>query len=513
MRFLDKYELLEPVSGGPVETFTARDLKTGQRLIVHLFSVPDMPLLDLNVERAVELFSRIAPAPLEPVVAGGRYEQTSHAYLITEIPAEASDLQGWITSYHANMRSTAVPEGLPNSEDKAQLKGVNLMGDFTRAFLSAATADLDIKEGAERSDGWSSRPAGPFSKEFLSGFEPAPADPGTVPKAPIVNREAVSFTAEFLVGRAPQAPPAPSPERVNFLSFQSATEPPGEASSRHSGTTSGAVRSSPEGEFTDFFSGPFANEKERGEPLALGHLDGAPSPRRQEVGEFTRIFGPGLAPSKNPDSILVESGRTPAPEPLTGKLEMLGEVQPRPELGPAPTIDPNPAWNKEINWEGGPAISSATEPQAPTPTPSIDPQKVRPHTLFSSPLVRAKGAATEVFKSPGESSQPMPSRVPGPSEYTRVISVQPAPPVPKGGVLSVSPQASPAPLALPAVAAPPIPSTAPPKVPQVQLPPITTPKLETPASPKIVAYLPLIVVMNALLLLAVALVLYFALKH
>lgn len=501
MKFLNQYELLEPVTGGTVETFTARHLSTGERLVVHLFSVAAGSLNGLNAQGALQIFMRIAPPPLGAVVAGGRYEQTSHAYLVTKLPPDPASLQDWIASYQAHERRKQGNVETHNLQ-KSQLD----MGEFTRAFLSAATADVDLKTTSRPEEGWSNRPAGPFTKEFLSGLELPSENPGPVEKAPAGDaREAFSFTAEFLVGRSPQ-PKATAPvDQWGFLSRTSAPDPAIERPGTPSPSNS-PQPGSDTGEFTRFFSGPFADQEKPGVPSELNELNDIPTPRRQEPGDFTRVFGPVVAPPKPPNPVLVEPS-LPS-DPKVKPFETLPPVQPRTETPSPQAGERTAAWDKEIDWSGASARNSRnlSVPGSNTPAQetSVDPAL----DGFRAPAeAKSKGAATEVFRSPS-ATPPSPAMPTGPSEYTRIISARPAPADSEPTPPAVSP-ATPAP-AFSLASPPPI---AAPKAPKLTPPKITAPKVEGSLPTQLASYWPLIIVMNVLLILAIALVLYFALKH
>lgn len=505
MKFLNQYELLEPVTGGTVETFTARNLSTGERLVVHLFSVPDGSLNGLNAQGALQIFMRIAPTPLGAVVAGGRYEQTSHAYLVTKLPPDPASLQDWIGSYQAHERRKQGAVETQNLQ-KSQLD----MGEFTRAFLSAATADVDLKTSSKPEEGWANRPAGPFTKEFLSGLELPPENPGKVEKAPAGDaREAFSFTAEFLVGRSPQ-PKATAPvDQWGFLSGTAVPDSPIDRPDKPSLANS-PQPGSDTGEFTRFFSGPFADKENRGAPSELNELNDIPTPRRQEPGDFTRVFGPVVVPSKAPDSVFVEPS-SPA-EPKMKPFETPRPVPPRTQTQTPPqAAERTAAWDKEIDWSG-PSARNSQSPSVP-PSNTLAREKTVNPVLdgFGTPAeAKSKGAATEVFKSPS-ATPPPPAMPTGPSEYTRIISARPAP-ADSEAMPPAPPPAAPATPAPSFSLAPPPPLAAP-KAPKLTPPKITAPKVEGSLPTQLASYWPLIIVMNVLLILAIALVLYFALKH
>jgi hypothetical protein len=106
MTFAAKYEILEAVALGAVETFVARKLATDEPVLVHIFECPAQPPNQPTVQWVLESFRMVAPDPCGLVVETGRYEATSYGYLVTRLP-EKSALQAWIQAYNIRQQAEA----------------------------------------------------------------------------------------------------------------------------------------------------------------------------------------------------------------------------------------------------------------------------------------------------------------------------------------------------------------------------------------------------------------------
>ena len=125
MKFGEKYELLESLTTGGVETFVANDKIRGHRVLVHILHCDAQKSNQPTVQWVLEAFRRVAPEPAGLVLETGRYSGTLYAYLITKLPEDTA-LQAWVRLYKAQARDTqdvpapiAVPA--PQSERKPGL--------------------------------------------------------------------------------------------------------------------------------------------------------------------------------------------------------------------------------------------------------------------------------------------------------------------------------------------------------------------------------------------------------
>ena len=628
MKFLNRYELMEPVTGGAVETFVARDIASGERVIVHMFAgsevLPDKPPL----QWALQSLRGLAPTPMGSVIEGGRYEQTSHAYLVTRFPADPVALQHWIQFYTLQSEGTqptlGTPAPIPSPKFPASAsdpeKSQPPIGEFTKAFFGSATADVDSHSSAvsdetaehkaipDPPDNWSRRPAGAFTKEFLSSFDVSGEikKPSETP-ASKQSRKPQAFTAELLMAanegrRGEERPAAAKKDGISALFAapkakpESFPEPPSvEQAPAETSDGSSPVPRPGTGEFTNFFRGPFAGQSTSGAPPDVPVAP--PLPQRKRAGEFTQLFGSGTRSIPgNEGGALLEPA---APRQSGNFTEVFGSAKPGAGVKAESPGEDHSVRNNEISWNE-PASSQATRadsrifagtgerpatfrepgvPLAGAPSPASGSTAVfaneiawdRPmpagstapgagsdrQTPGSSPAAleqpmrisgRSSSGATLAFTPPGGGSSPAPPAVPsGPSEFTRIIS-PPQPPneepkapgtpaqaaAPASSIPQVPAMPTVQPPAMPHAQAPQMPHLQTPQAPHIQLPHIQAPQMpmhvplpamQPPQAPQApqppqasggaqnFPYWPLIIVMNVLLILAVALILYFALKH
>jgi hypothetical protein len=394
-------------------------------------------------------------------------------------------------------------------------------GSFTREFLGISN------EKAEPIGRQSSpvlpTPAqsgpGAFTQEFMAVSPPAPKNAGS--------------TGVQATPKATAAPPATSFENI----FGGPTPQP--SSSPLSGSTGNfggeaETQKGGAGEFTSFFRDPFEHPGEPSKSIPMPDVASSPAPQKQ-VGDFTRMFGPGD----------VERAQNPTPPPLQeveaapgSFTKLFGEisgpgraVQPEPGgLGTNPSsrpsfLDPVPAPPVPVAadpFHGGMSLTPVAPPLDPffSRTPAAAPPVANP------PIMNRAGAieATNIFKGPGGDAPPVETAPSGPSDFTMFISrsqlnASMAPPPPGAPVVNLGGGAPP-PLAAPAVPAPPPFQFAPPPVPAVpamKIPPApAVPAMAAalpPVAPKAPSFWPLVVVFTVLLAIAALLVMYFVLKH
>ena len=575
MKFLDKYELIEQLTSGAVGTFMARDLASGERVLVHIFSGFDRKADQTPLQWALQSFRSLAPPPLGDVIDGGGYLQAPGAFLITKFP-NPNNLPGWVRLYNSQSEKTQEFHAPIQGASTREVKSAHVSppvaplepsggtkSQFSRVFRGVAAKQgapepvspgsgpetVSPKPGPEPAAAtqsapspWSRRVAGPFTKEFLAaldeerGGKPIPGTSSLPQEVP----PASSFTAQFLMPRADIEAARPAPKEAGLLG----TNPFGSDAPQlgkmalgvpavvpgEEGSPRAPATEEKQGEFTQYFVGPF-----QGAPAAVTpNLPQRTYARPDESSEFRKVFGTGASQKlgKPQESPPREAGRPPAAEnevnsppgrnfdhlfdTLTEKrVEEPGvkaEETAWPSAGKAPVRRPEPAI-----WTGLSPIGLS-----PLDRPEMD----------ASLEATSPAGATRVFTPRSASPAPLPAPE-GPSDFTRIISPPRAPnppaPGPQGG--SGSPAGS-APVMMsfpPLPPAPPlhVPAVPPPDPfhpPNAQLPNLKAPPAPTltplpPASPKLpqvppaqVSYWPLILALNVLLIAAVALILYFALK-
>jgi hypothetical protein len=570
MKFANKYELFEAVTSGRVETFFARDLASGERVLLHIFEAPEQKPDQPTVLWVVESFRSMAPSPPGLVVEAGRYSGTTYAYLVTKLPDNAA-LQQWTQSYESCVKDTeeiaipapgatvgnpaasrdlSQPSERPTEESPAL--STKPPGDFTAAFSGSAPRATPPSETStpreanldginlEPEQAVPRREPGDFTKQFFSGSSGAPQKLATQPPAKLAgeasvppNREVPRIKPENPEAAKAEGPEPPrqapsggltvnstkgvSPDSGGFTAlFRSSFKPETMAPSANIGAPRKPEKGNA-GDFTDFFRGPFDGERPAETPNIPSKV--MDTPQRNAPGEFTRVFGSGkdspFAPTPPLQSPVGDRDTRGENEPGFTQLFPL----PNQSAAPPSTNAPARTWEPRApKSEVSPSIEPAWTPAASLPpkapvTPSIEsiPSKPTVSSTLRETEPPLPAGATHVFSAPGGrlASSPASSHS-GPSEYTRIISggMRSAAEESKLAGASQTPAGGPPGFKLP-------PAPAAPPVPKIAAPP--PPKLSPPAAPAApkpkAAYLPLIIILNVLLFVAILLIMYFAMKH
>ena len=484
MKFGEKYELLESLTTGGVETFVANDKIRGHRVLVHILHCDAQKSNQPTVQWVLEAFRRVAPEPAGLVLETGRYSGTLYAYLITKLPEDTA-LQAWVRLYKAQARDTQeVPAPLAVPAPQSDAPTADVTSNEPLQAPGAMTQPF-------RDFGSHAKPGGPSTPSK----EPDRPSPSLAKTVPNIGSPANSFSSTFTARNFPSETNAPTP------------------------------KDSPRaGEFTSFFQGPFRAEG----PSEIPAVSAPPmdSPRKT-VGDFTAMFNspfteepspaPGLAGNEpagtgftgwfNSPEVASRTSGTAVP-PSSSKLPP--PLSDESSLFPAPTKDPFVPPQPASYIPPAPPIF----PVPPLPTPTLEKHPVKP------PIASPSSGATYAFSRPASEVPPsQPETASGPSAYTRIISVKP-PAGPSGAQKEASPRIPAAPAfpvaSLPSFPAPPVPPTfpmpPPPAIPKIAAPPAPKPpKAALPEPPA--SYWPLILTLTVLFFIAVLLVLYFVLKH
>jgi len=538
LKFTDKYELLESLTTGAVETFVANDKVRGERVLVHIVeSAAPRQAGQSTLEWVLESFRRVAPDPSGPVLETGKYLEAKYVYLVTR-PADEAALHSWVRRYEIQgldtqetrthpqaIESSAPPVAPPPviETERAPVSVTQLLRDFDSQIKPAkpeptlpAGALPNVRLGADQSGLHSAAPWEPDRSEA-----PAPAKP----QAQHVAEAPDSFAREAKDAGFPSA------------------------SFRTPSAASGVRDTSKTGEFSSFFRGPFRGDGTSEIPA----LSSEPiEPPRKTVGEFTAVFGSAGSRPEPAASSLEESGNSQAPSTFTGMFRDMEapsrSVNAPPGMVTQAPLEPLPLPQAKESTPG-PMYVAPPPPVAP-PKPAVLPPLPNP-SLSSQRLPAARrgslpgDGATGVFSPPAANGPApvQPAEPAGPSPYTQVISRDPsmtADAAAEAKAKSAAPAATgrfaaptmPRPPAMmppqmphAAVIPPPMPHPvmmpAPmPHVPQVRIP--SPPMMPPPAAPKMprtdapappVSMMPLAIILTALFFLAVLLVLYFVLKH
>ena len=532
MKFAEKYELLESLTTGAVETFFANDRVRGERVLVHILRCDPRKPNQPTVQWVLEAFRRLAPEPTGLVLEAGPYSGTSYAYLVTKLP-DGGALRAWVQQYEARPRDTQeipapVPKPAPDiaapPADITPKQSAPAPGPVTQLLRSF---ELPPKPGAPSAPTkQTAPPAQPPSPQPPPSHASTPQPPpnvypvvdhsllqtAAIPAAPIpatADRDPVIARHSVPPRTEPAASPLVNPIRPNLSTRNFPTEaitPPVIAS---------PVMDKPKpGEFTSVFQGPFHGD-------APSDIPALPSqkmePPRKTVGDFTAMFGAVKPQKEEPLPASGVAGNESAGTGFTGFFNAdvasrnSSTSAPTPPILPAPQVFPIP--------QAFP--TPQVFPAPPSPNPPMPPSPVVSSAQHSD-------GATGAFSSPVSKPAPAPPPVPsGPSAYTQIISLKnAAPPADPADAEEMTPADSAEPGAFPALPKapkmPPLPKPPAPKMPAAKMPAPKIPKIAIPPSakppkegalPPPVSYWPLILTLTVLFFIAVLLVLYFVLKH
>ena len=105
MKLTEKYELVEPITRGRINSFIARDLSTSEQALVHLFECAGSRSGQPAALWVLQAFRCLAPSPPGRVIEAGTSESSSLAYVITLMPS-ASSLRAWVQAYKLSTETT-----------------------------------------------------------------------------------------------------------------------------------------------------------------------------------------------------------------------------------------------------------------------------------------------------------------------------------------------------------------------------------------------------------------------
>jgi hypothetical protein len=517
MKFEEKYELLESVTTGKVETFVANDKVRGERVLVHILHCdPQKPNLP-TVQWVLESFRRVAPEPAALVLETGRYGGTLYAYLVTKMP-EKTVLRGWVERYNAQAKETQeilIPDVQSTAESEtatAEIKPAEparVPVQFTqvfREFESQPTPSVPVAPVKET--GLPPRPL-PHLGAGANPSAPHPAIPWdeVLPPTPVPSKGEPRISSSAV----PTSPDFPA------QSFRVETAEPGIGDSTKAG------------EFTSFFQGPFHVEGPSEIPAVSPRETELP---RKSVGAFTALFGTPQAERSQPSSGGAASD-SPASGSSSGFTGLFGDSEIlSPKSPPTPPTPPAGLPRAVSDAPPTPSVAPkephiASLPASPlAPTPAVfttlpPPIPVLPKPPAVTPTASAPDGATRVFSPPtptAPASEPLVAS--GPSPYTQIISVRPPRAGGEAGSQKQAPAQTPGAGLFPAPSMPAFPTIAPPPMPPAPvMPKLAVPPPPSPKLPKVepskppVSFWPLAIVLTVLLFIGVLLVLYFALKH
>ena len=501
--FTEKYEILEPLTRGRVESFVVLNVAANERVVAHIFDCPERKPQQPTVQWVLESFRAIAPAPAGRVIDTGEYyEGTTYAYLVTRLPSD-EHLREWVKAYEAGQMAGVIAEPAtapmpvseitkaegPPASDQETLGGSDQPQGITQAFealrlglapeptakpgaVSAirppagdAAFGRDLRQGTALVEpGKSAEEPGEFTKHFLQAVngnqrpvpsvsseshargglvsEPTPANVfSNIPAPAGTVPDDGSGTQVFDSRAASKSEPRKDTGLVAFDCVFPATTVGIERGESRSGPSSG--------EFTKFYRGPFDGDRAQGTPEIR-----VPPPTPAKKSEFTQLFGAAGAPvSSKPSG---NSGPASDPGSVTHILKEWGGQSEKSSSGVAASTTPGPGsetYARRSN-QGDANEPSFYDSRRAT---STDPLSSGPSLRRDTPAVETKlgegfsseadsAGATRVFSSPEPEPTPARSTLPaGNSEYTRIISGGMRSPVPATEPVMATPPGQPLP--------------------------------------------------------------------
>ena len=514
MKFSEKYELLESLTTGAIETFVANDKIRGERVLVHIVECARQNPDQSTAEWALESFRKLGPEPPGPVLETGKYSPPKYAYVVVK-PADEAAVRTWVRRYELQ------------ADETKETKAHTLKREFSAPDEPPALATPPISAKASPQSGSMTQLFRDYDSLTKSK---SPETPSPLDLPPLRPDSSTSLPGESGLHAAPawdqshakpnlpaNEPLIPSPPTPSRPVIPDSSTPAGRNTARP-------------GEFTSFFQGPFRGDSSSDMPA----LSSQPmEPPKKNVGEFTALFG-GATPSS---AVTPAAAGTPeasftsifkdigTPQPINAAPPVPGAIippaVPAPPSAPAMNVTPFP--DPVFVAPTPTPVVTSTPPSAPAIRPPLSAPAEKP--IPPRPASLPGDGATGAFMRPAAEPVPVPVEAPsGPSPYTQIIS-RPrmseqgeseggkAPAASAGQMASLSMPKIPGVAPPPMPKMPPPPKLAPPPVPKLKAPPAPkVPKVDVPTPPPVSMW-PLIITLTVLFFLAVILVLYFVLRH
>jgi hypothetical protein len=468
MVFRDKYELLTFRGGDGEIGLPGREISSGRPVFLHLLTGGYAP----ENQQLLDALKNLSTDQRGHLIESGDHDGIP--YVITDLLPDNLSLRRWAAT------AVAVPSP-PSAALRTEAHSSSAdPGEFTRLFQPAAKpaatkatapAPPPPPPAALRTEAnSSSADPGEFTRLFQPAAKPA-ATKATAPVPPpaALPTEANSSSAdpgEFTRLFQPAAKPAET-VAPTITTSQPTPEPTKAPAAPPSSPAPPAEPAAPPGEFTAMFQSPqrgaaataTSSKSVESTGLFQGRVP-SPPPQRSGPGEFTQAMQPPLAPGSNYSK--------PAPAAAVPQSEftrmMEGSALPKaPPSRPDPLPQAQPRTSPQSQGEFTRMFEAEPEPTGNLSGPPLS-QAPLPHG----------GLATGAFS---RHLPPAPSVSAGQSDFTKMISVPSSAPAP-------APSKAPKPAA-------PIP----------------------PTIKKTRSYLPLILILGGLLVLALILILVFALMR
>lgn len=533
VEFSEKYELLQSVTTGAVESFVAQNKARGERVLVHILQCEPQKPNQPTVQWVLEGFRKVAPEPAGTVLETGHYSGTLYAYVVTTLPDDAT-LNGWVQRYQAQSQE---PQGIPapakssfdsesgesaaESESPAHQKPgrpAQVPVQFTQFFRELDSQAKPVAPGA---------PVVAAPNEIIGEpLSPLAELPRSMPSANQERFPSAVHAAPNWDEVIPKSSPAANEDLTHGGSMQSSV-PDSPSTNFPAETETPEIRNALKpGEFTNFFQSPLRVDG----PAEIPAVSPLAPDLQKKPGEFTLMFRSGSAAPEAPVFAPEASEQDPSRSGMTGwatHAEIMAQgandpasVPMPPLANEAPAVVVPPVKDRSVSPQPRPTMPSAL-PNVPAPPVFPLPVHPKPNAVPIAPAMpSATDAATSAFR-PAVSVPvaPAPSTPAGPSAYTQIISgkrsLAPEPAeAEEQPALKLPSFTAPSKPAMPAMPPPPLPKGKPtPKTapPALKAPKVEVSKLDAAKPP--VSYWPLVLTLTVLFFIAVLLVLYFVLKH
>ncbi len=396
-----KYQKTEQIVPGPVQTFRAREAGTGREVFVHRVSCTEEQAQQTALLRMLTTVLLRSSEARKLVLDFG--DDQGFWYVVTESEPRCLILREWL-QFELNRAAgspsgeerapvNAVPKQSPAVKPQGPQPDESEPGEFTRMF--SGSLPKGSKSGSPPSLNEPEKPAvsppppasapgepGEFTRVFRS-FTPQAARPehsSTPAAAPNAPNEPGEFTRFFQEGlprpadkaaRGPEIKRGPDkPSRGGFVQRPHTPMPPV------------SQKASEPGEFTRMFSQPNAEAPKsenvfadypNPKPDSPGPVYRTDTPKplesdRQEPGEYTKIFGPGVSSpaEQQPQGPIPDAAAAPVSlatdDPLRG-TKPLGVPQ------AAPSFAPKGPSEYTMVIQGNRPVGDAGPPPAPSGGP------------------------------------------------------------------------------------------------------------------------------------------------
>ena len=571
MRFAARYETLCALTRGEVETFAARDRRSGEKVLAYIFDCSEPPADQPSVQWILSAFAAMAPEPPSKVTDVGRYDVPSFAYIVAKWPGD-EEAEAWVRGYKAGTNAEVALD--PASPVPSRANGTEYATSTVGACAPAVS-----KEQVPRAE-----PAMSGQAVESSQSTPTVSGAGEADSLPAINIHQEFFQETSVANRnqwndGPALTPLGTnlPHHESGVGFSDASK-----SDTHPDTTPSLTkstvpeadqswptqgsgqftklflgdsipsRSAPDtfpqvrdelpqdtsGAFTKLFEAPADDSPRVGSP-SKDHFETAP---HGSQGEFTHMFGSDYPEKSERDAGTVARDASRDYSPGASSTEIFGW---RPPDGPPEMLESagtrsDIANNAPIRESHDFTDSTGTSPfheslSTNVFSPKDTFQEVAPLQPSHVPQNSDSANATVGFD-PRSAARGTDAAAPsGPSDYTvfmqrsalsglQAEAAEEAPPRSSGGSgLAGAGSALPSatipyqPPTFQPPAYPPVPSArvpvAPPAPPSLSAPAPQAPAAPGQASPGKASYLPLIIILNVLIIVAILLILYLFIKH